>query len=137
VLIAAGVAALLAVSHGAHAAAGTSTQLSAAAVRNLASATLLGPVPASQRITIGVFLASSNLAAEDAYAAQVYDPSSANYGNLLDPDTFDQQFGVPSSRLQATHSNFTPSSVCGYLCTAEPGYEGPTGLGTPNGIGGF
>ena len=34
-------------------------------------------------------------------------------------------------------SNFTPSSVCGYLCTAEPGYGGPTGLGTPNGIGGF
>ena len=33
--------------------------------------------------------------------------------------------------------NCTPSSVCGYLCTAEPGYDGPTGLGTPNGIGGF
>jgi subtilase family serine protease len=24
-----------------------------------------------------------------------------------------------------------------YLCTAGPGYDGPTGLGTPNGIGGF
>jgi subtilase family serine protease len=34
-------------------------------------------------------------------------------------------------------SNFTPSSVCGYLCTAEPGYDGPTGWGTPNGTGGF
>jgi subtilase family serine protease len=34
-------------------------------------------------------------------------------------------------------SNFTPDDVCGYLCTAEPGYDGPTGLGTPNGIGGF
>lgn len=34
-------------------------------------------------------------------------------------------------------SNFTPDAVCGYLCTAEPGYDGPTGLGTPNGIGGF
>ena len=34
-------------------------------------------------------------------------------------------------------SNFTPSSVCGYLCTASPGYDGPTGLGTPNGVGGF
>ena len=34
-------------------------------------------------------------------------------------------------------SNFTPDNVCGYLCTAEPGYDGPTGLGTPNGIGGF
>ena len=37
----------------------------------------------------------------------------------------------------ADGSNFTPDSVCGYLCTAEPGYDGPTGLGTPNGIGGF
>jgi subtilase family serine protease len=34
-------------------------------------------------------------------------------------------------------SNFTPDTVCGYLCTAEPGYDGPTGNGTPNGIGGF
>jgi subtilase family serine protease len=34
-------------------------------------------------------------------------------------------------------SNFTPDTVCGYLCTAEPGYDGPTGVGTPNGSGGF
>jgi len=34
-------------------------------------------------------------------------------------------------------SNFTPNQVCGYLCTAGPGYDGPTGLGTPNGTGGF
>ena len=27
---------------------------------------------------------------------------------------------------------------CGsYLCTAGPGYDGPTGLGTPNGINAF
>jgi hypothetical protein len=24
-----------------------------------------------------------------------------------------------------------------YFCTAGPGYDGPTGLGTPNGTGGF
>jgi hypothetical protein len=34
-------------------------------------------------------------------------------------------------------ANFTPATVCGYLCTAEPGYDGPTGNGTPNGTGGF
>ena len=34
-------------------------------------------------------------------------------------------------------SNFTPDTVCGYLCTAEPGYDGPSGVGTPNGSGGF
>ncbi len=40
--------------------------------------------------------------------------------------------------FDVTHgSNFTPSSACGYLCTAAPGYDGPTGNGTPNGISGF
>jgi subtilase family serine protease len=34
-------------------------------------------------------------------------------------------------------SNFTPSSACGYLCAAGPGYDGPTGNGTPNGTSGF
>jgi subtilase family serine protease len=34
-------------------------------------------------------------------------------------------------------SNFTPDTACGYLCTAGPGYDGPTGNGTPNGTGGF
>jgi subtilase family serine protease len=48
----------------------------------------------------------------------------------------------PYSHQSAFHdvtdgSNFTPDTICGYLCTAEPGYDGPTGLGTPNGLGGF
>ena len=34
-------------------------------------------------------------------------------------------------------TNFTPSQVCGYLCTGGPGYDGPTGNGTPNGTGAF
>ena len=31
------------------------------------------------------------------------------------------------------------NGTCGgsYLCTAKPGYDGPTGLGTPNGTGAF
>ena len=31
------------------------------------------------------------------------------------------------------------NGLCGgsYLCTALPGYDGPTGLGSPNGTGGF
>ena len=36
-----------------------------------------------------------------------------------------------------TGSNMTPTTLCGYLCQAGPGYDGPTGLGTPNGISGF
>ena len=32
-----------------------------------------------------------------------------------------------------------PSLVCGsdYLCLAKPGYDSPTGLGTPDGTGAF
>ena len=30
------------------------------------------------------------------------------------------------------------NGACGtYLCTAEPGYDGPTGVGTPNGVSAF
>jgi subtilase family protein len=42
-----------------------------------------------------------------------------------------------------THGNNaltgTPLALCGrdYLCVARKGYDAPTGLGTPNGIGGF
>lgn len=48
----------------------------------------------------------------------------------------------PYSHVSSFHditqgSNFTPDTLCGYLCTAEPGYDGPTGVGTPNGVGGF
>jgi len=33
----------------------------------------------------------------------------------------------------------TPAEACGsdYLCTAKRGYDAPTGLGTPNGLGAF
>jgi subtilase family serine protease len=34
-------------------------------------------------------------------------------------------------------SNFTPTTTCGYVCQAGPGYDGPTGNGTPNGTSGF
>ncbi len=42
-----------------------------------------------------------------------------------------------ASSTSRTGSNITPTSTCGYLCRPSPGYDGPTGLGTPNGIGGF
>jgi subtilase family serine protease len=41
---------------------------------------------------------------------------------------------------QGTNSGFVPpKQACGddYLCVAKPGYDGPTGLGTPNGTGAF
>jgi subtilase family serine protease len=55
-------------------------------------------------VTVGVFLSNPNQAAEDAYAKQLYDPSSPNYQNFLDSDTFNTQFGVPAAKFQAAQA---------------------------------
>jgi subtilase family serine protease len=83
---------------------GPTTTLSNGVVHNLGLATLTGAVPASQTLTVGIYLTNPNQAAEDAYVKQLYDPSSANYGNFLDPDTFNTQFGVPAAKFQAAES---------------------------------
>ena len=76
---------------------GTTTTLNNDVVHYLSAATLLGPVPASQQVTVGVVLNNPNQAAEDAYLAQLYDPNSSIYQQFLDSDTFNQQFGVPAT----------------------------------------
>ena len=83
---------------------GPTTTLSNDVVHNLGLATLTGSVPASQTVTVGIYLTNPNQAAEDAYVKQLYDPSSSNYGNFLDPDTFNSQFGVPAAKFQAAES---------------------------------
>ncbi|HEX3669841.1 MAG TPA: S53 family peptidase [Acidimicrobiia bacterium] len=103
-LVVLGCAALLGVGSPAHAIGGTTTTLSTDVVHNLSLATLTGSVPATQTVTVGVFLSNPNQAAEDAYAKQLYDPSSPNYGNYLDPGTFSSQFGVPAASFQAAQS---------------------------------
>src|SRR3954464_5922632 len=103
-LAAVGCAALLGAGSPAAQAGGPSTTLSNAVVHNLSLATLTGSVPATQTMTVGVFLSNPNQAAEDAYAKQLYDPSSPNYGNYLDPDTFNSQFGVPAANTQAAET---------------------------------
>jgi subtilase family serine protease len=80
------------------------TRLSQYGVRNLGLATLVGPVAATQPVTVGVYLDNPNQAAEDAYVKTLYDPGSANYENFLDPDQFESQFGVPASELQAAET---------------------------------
>ena len=82
------------------AALGTST-VQSAVVHNLGLATLVGAVPSSTRITVGVVLAGPNGAAEMSYIKQLYDPGSANYQSFLDPDQFNAQFGVPAATTQA------------------------------------
>jgi hypothetical protein len=53
---------------------------------------------------------------------------AVNYGS--------NPYGNVSALFDVTSGN---NGSCGgsYLCTAGPGYDGPTGLGTPNGVGGF
>lgn len=50
------------------------------------------------------------------------------------------QFALPShqkSLFDLTNgSSFTPDMFCVHLCTAKPGYVGPTGRCTPNALGG-
>ena len=103
-LAAVGYAALLGAGSPAAHASGATTTLSNDVVHNLSYATLTGSVPATQTVTVGVFLSNPNQAAEDAYVKQLYDPASPNYGNYLDPDTFNSQFGVPAATTQATQS---------------------------------
>ena len=102
-LAAVGCAVLLGAVSPAHAG-GPTTTLSTDVVHNLSLATLTGSVPATQTVTVGVFLSNPNQAAEDAYVKQLYDPSSPNYGNYLDPATFNSQFGVPAAKFQAAQS---------------------------------
>jgi hypothetical protein len=45
-------------------------------------------------------------------------------------------YGHPASLFDAVGGSDGRCSPA-YLCTAVPGYDGPTGLGTPSGISGF
>jgi subtilase family serine protease len=137
-LAAVGCAALLGAGSPAQAS-GATTTLTNAVVHNLGLATLTGAVPATQTITVGVFLSNPNQAAEDAYVAQLYDPSSPNYGNYLDPDTFNSQFGVPASRTQAATSwlqgaGLTVTTIEGstqYLLASGSAAQVEAAFGTP------
>ena len=50
-------------------------------------------------------------------------------------------YGAPATDLHDITSGSTgtctPPAAAGYLCTAAKGYDGPTGVGTPHGIGAF
>lgn len=72
----------------------------------------------------GTSVAAPIIAAVYALAAN---EANLNYGSF--------PYGHLGSIFDVTSGS---NGVCGsYLCTAEAGYDGPTGLGTPNGTGGF
>ena len=138
-LAAVGCAALFGAGGPAQAGLGATTTLSNDVVHNLGLATLTGSVPASQTVTVGVFLSNPNQAAEDSYVKQLYDPSSPNYGNYLDPDTFNSEFGVPAANLQAAESwlqgaGLTATPVDGatdYLLASGSAAQVEAAFGTP------
>src|SRR5262249_55630786 len=56
-------------------------------------------------------------------------PAAGTYPNAY-------PYAKPSSLNDVTHGS-TSTCTPSYLCTAGPGYDGPTGLGTPNGLAAF
>ena len=126
ILAAMGCAALLGAGSPAAHAGGATTTLSNDVVHNLGLATQTGAVPASQVVTAGIYLANPNQAAEDAYVKQLYDPSSSNYGNFLDSDTFNSQFAVPRGNR---HDARRQSRTRYLVSRTRPGSSKPGGSG--------
>ncbi len=61
-----------------------------------------GATSAMQPMSIGVGLAGQNPSGEQAYLAAEYNPASPYYQQFLDPDSYEQSFGVPADRFNAT-----------------------------------
>jgi hypothetical protein len=57
-------------------------------------------------------------------------------GNAGQLDGAGYAYAHPGALNDVTQGR-TGTCVPTYLCTAGPGYDGPTGLGTPQGVGGF
>jgi subtilase family serine protease len=65
---------------------------------------------------------------------------AATYALGVTAGVSDAQYLYKHASSSTLHDVTTGSNgACGgsYLCTGKSGYDGPTGLGTPNGIGGF
>jgi len=83
-------------------------------------------VPASQTVTVGVFLSNPNQAAEDAYAKQVYDPSSPNYQKPA------SSFQAAESWAQGDGLTVTPiESATDYFLASGTATQVETAFGTP------
>ena len=66
------------------------------------------------------------------FVAGVVARSSA-YSISLGPEAFYSDPGALNDVTEGNNGTCTPPSEDGYWCTAGIGYDGPTGLGTPNG----
>ena len=58
-------------------------------------------------------------------------------GNASSINAPSSLYSAPNGSLNDVTSGSNGSCSSAYLCTATSGYDGPTGLGTPNGLGAF
>lgn len=86
----------------------------------------LSGLPAGWQVLGGTSAASPIIAATYALAGQ---PAASTYPSLYPYRHLSDLFDVTSG----ADGTCTPA----YLCAAEPGYDGPTGLGTPDGTAAF
>jgi len=105
----------------------------------------------ADRTTADVSMVAANVLGYDSYDAggwyyefgtSVSSPLIAGiYGLAKNPASIQvpvaSAYTAPSSDLHDITTGSTGTCSPAYLCTAGPGYDGPTGLGTPNGIGAF
>jgi subtilase family serine protease len=75
--------------------------LTGTVLRRLSKLTALGPTDPGTPVTLGIGLAHPNDAQEEAYLESLYTPADPLYEQFLDPDTYQQQFGVPQASLDA------------------------------------
>ncbi len=83
----------------------------------------------------GTSVASPIIGAVYALAGNAASVSGASSAYAHPSSLYDVTSGANGSCTKG--GRFGGSSSAAYLCTAAVGYDGPTGLGTPNGTGGF
>jgi Pro-kumamolisin, activation domain len=67
----------------------------------MAAAPLVGPVPASTPMRVGIGLPMQNASQFQTYIQQVSDPTSSTYRQWIDGGTFDNTYGAPASSAAA------------------------------------
>lgn len=85
---------------------------------------LFGGTSASTQIVAGVYAVAENAASQHG-AQYLWQHHTGHVNDVTVGNNLDQNLGV------------TCASTVKYICTARAGFDGPTGVGTPNGIGAF
>ena len=85
----------------------------------------------------GTSVASPLIASVYALAGNAASLTAASHAYSNTGSLYDVTTGSDGGGSAGILGLFRTSSCGSYLCNAGPGYDGPTGLGTPNGTGAF